>query len=127
MSEKDLRSIGDRTIEEQQEITRKGGIASGKGRAKKRDMKAVAKALLESRIDPGVSKKLRKQFPDLGKEISMTEAILASVGLRAIEKGDPKAAEFVRDTAGQKPIDKQAFTDTDGNPVSPVVIVDDIT
>ena len=39
-----------------------------------------------------------------GKNISVQEAMIISMLQRAM-KGDVKAAEWVRDTAGQKPVD----------------------
>lgn len=48
MAQDNLVSIGDRTREEQREITTKGGIASGKARRKKRDLREAVLAALES-------------------------------------------------------------------------------
>ena len=49
-------------------------------------------------------------------------AIIRAQGQKA-KKGDTAAAAFIRDTAGQKPVDKTAQTDAEGNDIiSPPVI-----
>lgn len=77
-----------------QEEAKKGGIASGEARRRKRDIRLALEALLE------------KDYADKsGKSLSGAEAI----ALKQIEKalrGDTKAFEVVRDTVGQKPIDR---------------------
>ena len=77
-----------------QEEAKKGGIASGEARRRKRDIRLAMEALLE------------KQYKGKdGKEISGAEAIALKQMEKAL-KGDAKAFELVRDTAGQKPIEK---------------------
>lgn len=53
-----------------------------------------------------------KLLPELAKnipveEMTLTDLIILSQAAKAIEEGDTKAAVFVRDTAGGKPIDKK--------------------
>lgn len=53
-----------------------------------------------------------KVLPELTKnipleEMSLTDMIILSQAAKAIEEGDTKAATFVRDTAGGKPVDKK--------------------
>lgn len=49
-------------------------------------------------------------------------AIIKAQGRKA-KNGDTAAAAFIRDTAGQKPVDKTAQTDADGNDIlNPPVI-----
>lgn len=69
-----------RTKEEQREIVTKGGIASGKVRS----MKRIALELLEA---------------GAGDEILQAM-------IRQAVRGNVRAAEFVRDTSGQKPKDE---------------------
>ena len=83
------------------EAGQRGGIASGEARRRKRDIRLALEALLEKDI---TDKK--------GNVMTTTEAI----ALKQIEKalkGDTKAFEVVRDTVGQKPIDKVAVTNID--------------
>lgn len=89
-----LKPQSERTKEEQREIARKGGIASGKARAEKRDLRKALEALLE------------KDFKDKsGNTISGTEAITTKLFEQAM-KGNVKAFETLRDTVGQKPVEK---------------------
>lgn len=77
-----------------QDEAKKGGIASGEARRRKRDLRRAMEALLE------------KEFTDKsGKTISGAEAIAIKQMEKAL-KGDPRAFEIVRDTAGQKPVEK---------------------
>lgn len=81
------------TLEEQ----KKGGIASGEARRRKRDIRLALEALLE------------KDITDKhGNTMSTAEAIAIKQVEKAL-KGDTKAFEVVRDTAGQKPVEKVAF------------------
>ncbi len=90
------------TGEEQVKTAREGGIASGEARRKKRDIRLALEMLLE------------KEFKDRsGNTITGAEAIAAKQFEKAM-KGDTKAFEVVRDTAGQKPTDKiEMKTDVD--------------
>ena len=87
-------SFDERTAEEQRKIAKMGGIASGEARRRKRDIKAALDLLLE------------KEFKGKdGELISGAEAIAMKQFEKAL-KGDTRAFETVRDTAGQKPVDK---------------------
>lgn len=92
------------TGEEQAKTAREGGIASGEARRKKRDIRLALEMLLE------------KEFKDRsGNTITGAEAIAVKQFEKAM-KGDTKAFEVVRDTAGQKPTDKiEMKTDVDVN------------
>lgn len=84
-----------------QEEAKRGGIASGEARRRKRDIRLALEALLEKDI---TDKK--------GNVMTTTEAI----ALKQIEKalkGDTKAFEVVRDTVGQKPTDRIDLTVND--------------
>ena len=83
-----------RTTEEQREIARQGGKASGEARRKKRDLRLAFEALLE------------KEFKDKnGQTLSGAEALALKQFEKAM-KGDTKAFEVLRDTAGQKPVER---------------------
>ena len=75
------------------EQAKKGGIASGEARRRKRDLRAAMEALLE-----------KNYATTDGTEISGAEAIALKQMEKAL-KGDPRAFELVRDTAGQKPVE----------------------
>lgn len=88
-----LKSFADRSTEELREIQRRGGINSGKARRNKTKLKDCLEVLLGQKINID------------GKKQTGAEALSVSLFQRALA-GDDKAWELLRDTAGQKPIDK---------------------
>ena len=96
------------TSEEAREFGRRGGIASAKKRRERKAMKDTLEELLSMPLKKGASAdigKVRNIAAMKGKNITMQEAIMLSM-LQKAAKGDVRAAEFVRDTAGQRPTDK---------------------
>lgn len=92
------------TVEEQ----KKGGIASGEARRRKRDIRLAMEALLE------------KQYKGKGGEmLSGAEAIAIKQMEKAL-KGDAKAFELVRDTSGQKPVEKIMVAEVDKDVIDEV-------
>ena len=83
-----------RTKEEQKQIAIKGGIASGKARREKKTLRQCLEILLERTL------KDKK-----GIEMSGAEAVSLKVFEKAL-KGDIRAFEVLRDTSGQKPVEK---------------------
>ena len=84
---------------------RKGGIASGKARREKKALKDTLEELLAMPIKDGASadiEKIKSIEGIKGKNITMKEAIMVAM-LNKAAKGDVRAAEYVRDTIGQKP------------------------
>lgn len=72
----------------------KGGKASGRARAEKRDLRRALEALLE------------KDWEDKnGNKLSGTQAVATKLFEQAM-KGNIRAFETLRDTVGQKPIEK---------------------
>jgi hypothetical protein len=84
---------------------RAGGIASGKARREKKLMRDTLDIILSMPMKNGKNADVEsiRSFAALkGKNISVQEAILIAQAQKAM-KGDTKAAEYVRDTIGQKP------------------------
>ena len=77
-----------------QEEAKKGGVASGKARREKRDLRRCLEMLLEKDI---VTKG--------GETVSGAEAITAKLFEQAL-KGNVKAFETLRSTVGQDPVQK---------------------
>ena len=95
------------TPEQRRENGRKGGIASGEAKRKKKAMRETLDVLLAMPMKSGKYADVEsvKNFAALkGKNINVQEAMIISMLQRAM-KGDVKAAEWIRDTAGQKPVD----------------------
>lgn len=72
------------------ELGRKGGLAAAEARKAKKTMKEMLDYLLEKDITTNKG------------DITTLEAIMVSMIAKA-SKGDVRAAEFIRDTIGQKP------------------------
>lgn len=93
------------TPEEARERGRNGGIASGKAKRKKKAMKETLEVLLSLNMENGDAVDLEKlqSFAGIrGENVNVQEAILLKQIMKAI-KGDTRAAEYIRDTSGNKP------------------------
>ena len=118
MAREDLIPQSERTKDEQKAIARKGGIASGKARREKKLMRETLNIILSMPMKNGKNADVEsiRSFAALkGKNISVQEAILIAQVQKAM-KGDTKAAEYVRDTAGQKPVDNVVMSGEVNNP-----------
>lgn len=103
-NEQNLIPNSKRSPSELREQTRKAGIASGKARREKKAMKETLEVLLSMSLESGKSVDIEgvKNIAALkGRNISVQEAIMLKQIEKAIE-GDTKAAEYIRDTSGQK-------------------------
>ena len=93
-----------RTGEEQVEIARKGGFASGEARRRKKTMRETAQMVLDMRI-PSAGKELKEKLKAMGiseDDLTYQAAIMVGIVNQAM-KGNTKAAAFLRDTAGENP------------------------
>lgn len=91
-----------------QEEHKKGGIASGEARRRKRDLRIALEMLLE------------KEYKNSkGETITGTEAITAKLFEQAM-KGNIKAFETLRDTVGQKPVEKVMIAEVDQSVIDEV-------
>lgn len=87
---------------------RKGGLASAETRRRKRDLRLAIETLLE-----------KDYTSKNGETVSGAEAIAIKQFEKAM-KGDTKAFEVLRDTAGQKPIDKVMVADVEQSVIDEV-------
>ena len=93
-NEQNLIPFTERSESEVRKLNSKGGVNSGEARRRKRDIRLALEALLE------------KDITDKhGNTMSTAEAIAIKQIEKAL-KGDTKAFEVVRDSAGQKPVEK---------------------
>ena len=93
------------TPEERREAGRKGGIASGEAKRKKKAMRERLEIILELPLKSGKGADIEsiKNFAALkGKNITVQDAMMIAQIQKAL-KGDTTAAAFVRDTAGENP------------------------
>ena len=104
--------ICDMTREELREAGRKGGIKSGESKRRKKDMRETLEILLSMPMHNGKVANVDaiKSFSELkGKNISVETALMVTLLQKAL-KGDVTAAQFIRDTSGQKPTDDVNLT-----------------
>lgn len=93
-----LKPFSERTESEQRAIRKKGGKASGEARRRRKTFREMVEAALSAKGTMGET---------VGDDVvlSMIEACLA---------GDVKAAAWLRDTRGEKPVEK-AQASVEGN------------
>ena len=87
---------------------KKGGIASGEARRAKKSLREAMQILMEADLT-GKD----------GKTMTGTEA-MAAKAFQAALKGDWKAWELVRDTAGQKPVERVMVADVEPSVIAEV-------
>lgn len=97
------------STEKAREIGAKGGKASAEARRKKRDLKLAIQTLLEADI----------KDKKTGEIMSGAEALAVAQFKKAM-KGDTKAFEVLRDTSGQKPVEKVEQVNIDGEYIDKV-------
>ena len=112
MAQEDLIPMSKRTKEEQKKIATKGGIASGKARRRKRNMKDAIDMLLSNPCDlkskDGKSiKLLAKQLGIKEEDVDNQMAMIISMFKVSMSggKNSVSAATFLRDTVGEKPVE----------------------
>ena len=91
-----------RTPSQRRENARKAGRASGR---KRREMRETLRAMLDMPLRPGGVTTAQTMDGMEGKNMTVGQAI-ALAQLRKAMAGDTRAAEFVRDTSGQRPSDR---------------------
>ena len=99
-----LTPLNKRTKDEQREIQSAGGIASGKARREKKMMRETLETLLTLTIKDGDAASIEniKSLAEIkGKNITVQDAIML-VQIQKAMKGDTRAAEYVRDTSGNR-------------------------
>lgn len=92
----------ERTKEEQREIARLGGIASGKARREKRDRKQMASDLLDLTMQGAGVDKIKKFFNIKGVELNAYQVTVLSCLMKAMQKGDANALEKLLKIAGEQ-------------------------
>ncbi len=108
-NEQNLIPNSERSPSEVRENGRKGGIASGKARREKADLRRMLQVWLESEATKD----------NMGNPLTGAE-LMTKVAVREMVKGNPKYWELIRDTAGFKPIDKIQVSEIDQNVIDEV-------
>lgn len=81
-----------------------GGKASADARRRKKSLKELTQALLEMKPHDKIAARSKMLFPDVDPE-DLTNGMILAMAMfdKAIKDQDVKAAQFVRDTAGEVP------------------------
>ena len=106
------------TAEEARMRGKSGGIASGKARREKKAMRETLELLLSMALKDGAVANIEKikSIASLnGKNITVQDAIMMKQIQKAM-KGDTRAAEYIRDTSGNKPKESVEMSGTVNNP-----------
>lgn len=113
--EKNLIPMPERTEDEQREICRKGGIASGVARRRKRSLKEAADLLMSM---PVSDKRLRNKIVRMGLQEDDVDYQMAAIAglLSGAIKGDSRAASVLLGI-----LDDDTKTENEG-----VQIIDDV-
>nr|DAY20971.1 MAG TPA: hypothetical protein [Caudoviricetes sp.] len=90
-NEQNLIPANKRTKDEHREIAKKGGIASGKARRKKANLRKAFETILQAEV---ASPNVKKQLEDLGFD-STNEMALAMVMMQKAMKGNVRAFEQI--------------------------------
>lgn len=88
--------ITERTEEEQREMRKKGGQASGRSRRKKRDLRERAKAIMKQPADPRVAVAMSKT----GIEVDDNADVVLAGIYKGVLKGDTKAINLWMELTG---------------------------
>ena len=103
MNDSNLIPMNQRTENERREITRKGGIESGKSRRRKKTLKDISKMFLNARpTDDYIINSLKAAgFED--EEMTNAAGIILSLFDEVIANGSTKAAELLFKYSGEDP------------------------
>ena len=114
-----LKSFGSSDTPEQKawelEVRRKGQQAQAEQRRRKTALREILDTILaldcdtSTLTDDELTEKVQQLAREQGRSVSLYEAIALSQIRRAID-GDTKAATFVRDSAGDKPVDRSKIS-----------------
>lgn len=108
MNDENLKGKGfdEITASEQRKIASMGGKKSAEVRRQRRDMKRAAEAILEEMFTVTDAKTKTK------RSVSGAQALILKQFEKAM-KGDSRAFEIIRDTSGQKPVEKVVVAEVD--------------
>lgn len=103
-NEKNLIPINTRP--DHKELSSKGGRANAERLRQKKQLKETIENMLTMPIKKGTIEEFQSIAEAKGKNMTAQEAMILAVFRKAMD-GDVQAITFLRDTAGQKPVDKQ--------------------
>lgn len=99
-----------RTPEERRKIAVKAGKASGESRRKRRTAKEIARTILQTDLSASQIDEVLDGAKDLIGDDASAYAVMIAKMVQEGLRGNVQAFTAVRDTAGDKPTDKQEVT-----------------
>lgn len=103
-----------RTPERAYEINAAGGRAAAEARRRRKAMREVARAMLDTELR--ANDKLKDELEDRGFQDYTEAAAVLLAQLNRARAGDTEAAKFLRDTSGQRPADQLAIGNLEDRP-----------
>lgn len=98
------------TEAEQREIAKKGGKASAESRKRRKTAKEIAQTILSTQLNAAQIEEILDGAKDLIGEDKSAYAVMIAKMVQEANRGNVQAFTAVRDTAGDKPTDKQEVT-----------------
>ena len=114
MNEQNLKPMNTRSKDEARESGRIGGKKSGEVRRKRKTIKQQLELLLSTPVSNEDLKKQIKKWGIDDDDINNQMAVTVSLYQQAL-KGNTKAIEIIRDTVGEKPVEKLEHSGNIGN------------
>ena len=93
--------------EQAREMGRRGGIASGRAKRERKQMREIAQSILDMPLRKGRTEEYRNFIEGSQKNVTVSERIMM-VAIKEALEGNVRAAEFGRDTAGERPTETGA-------------------
>lgn len=120
MNDQNLIPISQRTSSELREMTKKGGVASGEARRRKRQLGEIANIVGVLKADKKKQKALNEFGVDKAEDMIHDVVIIVEQYKKA-EEGDTRAAEFIAKIRGEL-VNKQDIT-TNGEAIEEVALI----
>ena len=98
------------TEAEQREIAKKGGKASAESRKRRKTAKEIAQTILSTQLNAAQIEEILDGAKDLIGEDKSAYAVMIAKMVQEANRGNVQAFTAGRDTAGDKPTDKQEVT-----------------
>ena len=120
MNDQNLIPISQRTSSELREMTKKGGVASGEARRRKRQLGEIANIVGVLKADKKKQKALNEFGVDKAEDM-IHDVVLIVEQYKKAEEGDTRAAEFIAKICGEL-VNKQDIT-TNGEAIEEVALI----
>lgn len=117
-----LKPLNTRPKNEVREVARKGGLANGAARRRKKTYREIAQLVNGLKLSDQQKAQIKKAFPEIDTDDMVVPLGIMMAHVNKALKGDVASSVFLRDTSGEKPVDKvqNDITNSDGSFHRPV-------